>query len=151
MRETFGENQFIQHEQVISHYYRIRQDEMEEVFKSFLERLLSQGYTPSAPLFYSINSGVLADGKIIMQVFLPVNEANQGHLPEGFLYQTYFQVLDMVATRVIGKDESAISQGLVNLSRYIRVNGYKEMTPVFYCVSVDNDTTYTDIMVGILD
>lgn len=150
MRETIAENQFIQYERVISCYYRIEQNELQESFDSFLETILELGYTSAHPLFYSINSGILDDNKIIVQLFLPVNEENAMNLPEGFRYQSYFQVLNMISTRVKGTGEMReVSLGITRLFKYININGYKEMTPIFYFVYVDDCISYTDIMIGI--
>lgn len=149
MRITIGENQDLQFERVISRYYRVSPENFSQTFEDFIQILFSKGYSSDGPFFYSINSGLLEDGTVTLQLFLPVSEENQNNLPEDFIYSSYFQVLNMIAIRVLGDSEVAISKGLKKLSTYLKRRRYKEKTPTFYVVTVDGETIYTDIMIGL--
>ncbi|MBM7642765.1 DUF5085 family protein [Streptococcus loxodontisalivarius] len=146
---TISENQQIHLERVISKYYVASLQDIDNILVEFLTQLNSLNYTQSGQLFYSINSDLRADGTIIIECFLPVDEENQGNLPEEFLYHSYFQVLNLVATRVTGVTEREINTGVGNLAKYIRKNRFKEVTPAFYQLTVNDETVYTDIMVGV--
>lgn len=149
MKATIGENQFIMFEKVISRHYRVQKSRLSDIFQKFLKEVLSADYSAAGPFFYSIYSEILEDGTVSIDLFLPVHEENQHVLSEEFLYHSYFQILNMVATRVEGDSELAISKGLANLAQHLLYRNYTEITPPFYLVYFEGDTVYTDIMIGI--
>lgn len=146
---TIGFNQELHFENVISRYYVVSSNEMAEAFQDFLTTVIELGYTPTSGFFYSINSDIRQDTEIVLQTFLPVEELNKNDLPEEYRYQSYFQVNQMLATRIVGEDEHDFSVGLEELISKIIEADLTICTPSFYLVSQIEDKVYTDVMIGV--
>ena len=86
---------------------------------------------------------------MVIQVFVPVEEEQIYALQEEYSYQTYFQVLDMVGSRVEGDSEKGFEAGLSKIVSFIVENDLEDRTPPFFVVRVDEEKTYTDILIGV--
>lgn len=149
MHQTIGERQTLQYNNVISTFFEVQPNQISQTFESFLTTIFDAHYSANGPFFYCINSDVSGDGNILLQTFLPVKEDHINELPSDYIYQTYFQVLNMVAVRAFGDSEVVISESFQHLFHYINKIQLKVRTPVFYLVTVDESDIYTDLLVGV--
>lgn len=67
-----------------------------------------------------------------------MDEQNQDNLPEEYRFQTYFQVNNLLATRVKGDSSKGFSEAELEVT-----------SPIFYCPQVVNEVVYTDLMIGV--
>lgn len=150
MRQTIGENQKLQYKNVISTFYEVRLENLSQVFEEFLVSVFQAGYTADGPFFYCINSFPSLTGELLIQTFIPVAEAHEFDLPKDFIYQSYFQVLDLIGIRVKGEQEKLIHEAKGELLSYIARRRLPIRTPMFYLVAIgDDDSIYTDLLVGV--
>lgn len=144
-----GVNQSLQYTNVISRYYQMDYDEFSDAFSDFLTTVLSAGYHIKDSLFYAILTDITVKTDMVIQVFVPVEEEQIYALQEEYSYQTYFQVLDMVGSRVEGDSEKGFEAGLSKIVSFIVENDLEDRTPPFFVVRVDEEKTYTDILIGV--
>ncbi|MBX8935573.1 DUF5085 family protein [Enterococcus gilvus] len=149
MKRTIGYDQFLQFENVISRYYVTNAEETGKCFEDALQTVLDAGYSLSDNFFYSTNSDIRDEDELLIQVFLPVNEQNKNNLPEEYRFQSYFQVNNMLATRVKGDSSKAFAEALEYLLVYIVDAKANVASPIFYRPQVVNDHVYTDLMIGV--
>lgn len=149
MKRTIGYNQTLQFEHVISRYYITNSEETGQCFEDAMKTIFDAGYSLAENFFYSTNSDIRDEEELLIQVFLPVNEQNQDNLPEDYRFQTYFQVNNLLATRVKGDSSNGFSEALGDLLGYVVENELEVTSPIFYCPEVVNEVVYTDLMIGV--
>lgn len=149
MKRTIGYNQTLQFENVISRYYITSSEETGQCFEDALQTIFDAGYSLAENFFYSTNSDIRDEEELLIQVFLPVNEPNQNNLPEEYRFQTYFQVNNLLATRVKGDSSKRFSEALGELLGYVVEAKLEVTSPIFYCPQVVNEVVYTDLMIGV--
>ncbi|MBC9722779.1 MAG: DUF5085 family protein [Lactobacillus sp.] len=149
MKKTIGYKQSLQFENIISRYYLTSLSETGQCFENALQMISNLGYSLSDNFFYSINSDIRDEEELLIQVFLPVNEQNQGNLPEEYRFQTYFQVNNMLAKRVKGDSSSEFSKSLEELLVFVVDNQFEVTSPIFYRPQVVNDQIYTDMLISV--
>ncbi|EOH72836.1 MULTISPECIES: DUF5085 family protein [Enterococcus] len=149
MKRTIGYNQTLQFEHVISRYYITNSEETGQCFEDAMKTIFDAGYSLAENFFYSTNSDIRDEEELLIQVFLPVNEQNQDNLPEDYRFQTYFQVNNLLATRVKGDSSNGFSEALGDLLGYVVETELEVTSPIFYCPEVVNEVVYTDLMIGV--
>lgn len=148
MKRTIGYNQTLQFENVISRYYITSSVETVKCFEDSLQTIFDAGYSLAENFFYSTNSDIRDEEELLIQVFLPVNEPNQNNLPEEYRFQTYFQVNNLLATRVKGDSSKGFSEAFGELFGYVVEAEIEVTSLIFYCPQVVNEVVYTDLMIG---
>lgn len=149
MKRTIGYSQTLQFENIISRYYITSSEEIGQCFEDALQTIFDAGYLLAENFFYSTNSDIRDEEESLIQVFLPVNEQNQDNLPEEYQFQTYFQVNNLLATRVKGDSSKGFSEALGELLGYVVEAELEVTSPIFYCPQVVNEVVYTDLMIGV--
>ena len=145
---ALGFNQTLQYSRVISRYYMMDYDQFSEAFSDFIETVTEAGYSPTDGIFYAINTDIRQKRDMVVQVFLPVEEEHIYALPDEYSYQSYFQVLNMLGTRVMGDSEQSFDRGLNELISIVVEQDLDITTPPFFKVTVD-EILYTDILLGV--
>lgn len=144
-----GYHQSIHANNVVSCLYLVDLVNLSEAFEDFVTTITSAGYTPSGQLFYSINSDLRQKQDMMVELFLPIEETSC-ELDDRFIYRTYFQLNDMIVTRVKGEKESDFQKGLQELIEEIVAKDLTPKTPTFYKIFVNEEgENLTDIMIGI--
>lgn len=144
-------SQSIHEKNVVSSMYHLNLSDLSIAFDDFITKITSAGYTIAGQLFYSINSDLKQTENMLIELFVPIEEENC-QLDDPFVYRTYFQLTDMMVTRVKGDTEKDFSKAIQILVKEIVDQDLTVKTPTFYKVYLTEDgDTITDIMVGIRD
>lgn len=142
-------HQSIHEMNVVSCLYQVNLSDLSEAFNDFLNHITLAGYTINGQLFYSINSDLRQTENMIVELFVPIEEETCA-LDERFIFRTYFQVTDMMLTRVKGDMERDFSEAIQVLLSEIVDQNLTVKTPTFYKIYVtDDEEILTDIMIGI--
>lgn len=144
-----GYHQAIHERNVVSCLYQVDLVNLSEVFADFIATIIDSGYTPVGPLFYSINSDLRQTRDMIVEVFIPIEE-EKVQLDKCFNFRTYFQLLNLMVTRVAGDSEQEFSKGIELLIEQIIEQELTITTPSFYRIHLTEDgRQLTDIMIGV--
>lgn len=142
-------HQSIHEMNVVSCLYQVNLSDLSEAFNDFLNRIISAGYTIDGQLFYSINSDLMQKENMLVELFVPIEE-EIFDMDKRFTFRTYFQVTDMMVTRVKGDMERDFSEEIQVLISEIVDQNLTVKTPTFYKIYVtDDEEIFTDIMIGI--
>lgn len=74
---------------------------------------------------------------------------HQHNLPEEYRFQSYFQVINMMAVRIKGDNELDFAHGIEKLIGQVVELDLEIRTPSFYLITQLEEDTYTDIMIGV--
>ncbi len=142
-------NQSIHEMNVVSCLYQVALSDLSVAFNDFITNITSAGYTIAGQLFYSINSDLNQMENMIVELFVPIEE-DTCKLDDRFVFRTYFQLTDLMATRANGDTERDFSEAIQILINEIVDKNLTVKTPTFYKVYLtDNGDTFTDIMIGV--
>lgn len=142
-----GVNQAIHFENVISRYYQVDLNDFASAFEDFVLTVVKSGYTPKSNFFYSINSDLEDPIDMILQVFIPVEEDKSFDLPQEYCYQSYLEVINMLAVRIEGSSEDIFSEGIKLLVNKVVDMDVELASPPFYFVNQIENKIFTDIMI----
>ncbi len=142
-------HQSIHEMNVVSCLYQVNLSDLSVAFNDFITNITSAGYTIAGQLFYSINSDLSQTENMIAELFIPIEEDNC-KIGDRFSFRTYFQLTDMMVTRVQGDTERDFSEAIRMLMDEIVNKDLEIKTPTFYKVYLtDSGESFTDIMLGI--
>ena len=144
-----GKEQALHYRNVVSRYY---QSDLAGLVDCFNEAMatVSAKYTPAGGFFYAIISDMRKTDHMLAQVFIPIVEDGAPDLPEEYRFQSYFQMLDLIAARALGKTKADFQAPLGALINYCADESLTPVTPPFFRTVVLDGKPYTDIYFGVV-
>lgn len=135
----------IAYERVVSKMYSIHYSEMEQIYKDFMETIVSKDAELVGPYFYSLLNVPKEDGVLEIEMFVGISE-DQFEC-EGYRFHTYYEVGPLMHVRVSGNIESSVEIAYVELLETLELNDLDLNTP-FYHIPASDGSPYLDIYLG---
>ena len=144
------ENYEIAHRNVVSKYYNVAPEEIDDAIMDFHKILKDNGFHPIGLMFYAIIFEP-TDDMMTIEVFIPIEEDRFDiRTNEQMYFRSYFNVKSMIMTRMLGEFETESPKKYRELVTYIRRNGLEQRTPLFveYKFNYQNKL-YVEMSIGI--
>lgn len=144
------ENYELAYRNVVSKYYNVAPEEMDEAIKDFHQILVDNNYHPVGIVFYCMIVEPVAD-VMTVEIFMPIKE-NHFHIQtdEQMYFRSYFNIKPMIASRVLNEFDKESPKRYRELLTFIRRNGLQQRTPMFveYKFTYQNEL-YVEMSIGV--
>ena len=144
-----GEEQEIHGKNIVSRYYWTDLDGIAPSFEDAI-KTIGTAYTLVEGAFYTIISDMRRTDRMLIQVFVPIKEDSAPDLPDDYRFQSYFQLLHLIATRVHGRAQADFKDALSALIEHCVEQALTATTPAFFRTTVIDGQAYTDIYFGVI-
>ncbi|MCI1987144.1 MAG: hypothetical protein LKJ69_06725 [Lactobacillus sp.] len=98
---------------------------------------------------YVIESDFRQTESMALSMVVPIAEDKPIKLPQGYRFQSYYQLLDLVGSRVVDADTVQLQNQIVTLLEYLAEQDHDPATPLIMRLHQLNDHRYTEVYVGI--
>lgn len=136
----------IRYQNVVSKRYHFFYTDMTKYMQEFLEEIKRRGLHPHGKIFYTLNN-VPKDENMDVEFFLPVREENVESQGE-FHYHSYYEVENMISTRVVGDFEQNTQVAYSALNSFMTTMNLKQITPPFHVIDRAGETDFVTIKIG---
>lgn len=130
---------------VVSKLYITTKSGMEHAMQEFMVSIVEASLTPASLPFFAMN--VIDTEFVKIHYYISITE-NNPRLPDGFRFDSYFAVENMVSLCISKNVQSNMSEAYVKLHQFLDSNHFQATTPVFQVLGGDKKLQYTFLKVG---
>lgn len=134
-------------ENVIMYRDKFHYTKMNEVMEKFLLEVSHMVSEPGTDVMYALNNTPM-DEMMDVTFYMTVKE-NRPILKDGFTFQSYFYIDNMISKSLSGDFEKNTEQVYFALLSYMKIYELEQVTSVYHCIGKDGIMPYMIIKIGV--